>query len=191
MMLPVQVTFRDIDHSDSIEAYVRDRASKLETFSGRIVGCHVVVEPPHRHHHTGRHYRVLIDLTVPGSEVVVSHAPGDDDTNEDVYAAVDEAFDRLGRRLEDQVRRQRGDVKPHGDVKGREEESGYREGRVAKLWSYEGYGFIETPDGEEVYFHRNSLLHHAFDHLAIGARVRFVEEIGEKGPQASTVALLK
>jgi ribosome-associated translation inhibitor RaiA len=80
-----------------------------------------------------------VDLTVPGGEVVVSHAPGDDATNEDAYAAVDEAFDRLGRRLEDHGRRQRGDVKPRGES--------YREGRVSKLWSYEGYGFIEAPDG--------------------------------------------
>lgn len=182
MQLPVQVTFRDIAHSDAIDAYVRDRIAKLETFSGRITGCRVVIESPHRHQQTGRHYRVRVDLTVPGGEVVVSHAPDENTTNEDAYAAIDEAFDRLGRRLEDHVRRQRGDVKPHDEP--------YRDGRVSKLWSYEGYGFIKTADGGEVYFHRNSVLHQGFDRLKIGSIVRFVEEAGEKGPQASTVTLV-
>jgi ribosomal subunit interface protein len=180
--MSVQITFRDIPHSDALEAYVRERATKLDTFSTRITGCHVAIEAPHRHQQTGRHYRVRIDLIVPGGEVVVSHAPDEDTTNEDAYAAIDEAFDRLGRRLEDHVRRQRGDVKPR--------EEPYRDARVAKLWSYEGYGFLETQDGGEVYFHRNSVLHNGFDRLAIGSKVRFIEEVGEKGPQASTVTLV-
>lgn len=181
MQIPVQVTFRDMPPSGAIEAYIRKHAAKLETFSPRITGCHVVLEAPHKHQQTGRHYRVRIDLTVPGSEVVVSRTPEDDTNNEDAYAAVDEVFDRLVRRLEDYVRRQRGDVKPR--------EEPYRDGRVSKLWSYEGFGFIEA-DGDEVYFHRNSVLHQAFDRLKVGSTVRFVEEMGDKGPQASTVTVL-
>jgi ribosomal subunit interface protein len=182
MEIPIQITLRHIQHSDAIEAYIRERAAKLETFSARITQCHVLVEAPHRHQQSGRHYRVRVDLTVPGGGVVVSHAPDEDPANEDAYAATDAAFDRVGRRLEDYIRRQRGDVKPH--------EESYRRGRVSKLSSQEGYGFLETPDGDEVYFHRNSVLHHAFDRLKIGSAVRFVEEVGEKGPQASTVTVV-
>lgn len=181
MQLPIQITFRNIPHPDAIDTYVRDRAAKLETFSARITGCNVAIEAPHRHQHSGRQFRVRIDLAVPGGEVVVSHAPDENPSNEDMYAAIDQAFDRMDRRLEDHVRRQRGDVKRH--------EAPYRDGRVSKLWSYEGYGFLETPDGGEVYFHRNSVLHRGFDRLTIGATVRFIEETGEKGPQASTVTL--
>ena len=54
----------------------------------------------------------------------------------------------------------------------------------------EGYGFLKTPDGREVYFHRNSVLDGRFEDLTLGSEVRFVEEVGEKGPQASTVALV-
>jgi ribosomal subunit interface protein len=182
MPIPIQVTFRDIPHSDALDTYIRERAEKMETFSARITSCRVTIEEPHKHQHTGRHFRVRIELMVPGAEVVVSHAPDEDSANEDAHAAIDEAFDRLGRRLEDHVRRQRGDKKPH--------DKPYRDARVSKLWTYEGYGFLETPDGGEVYFHRNSVLHHAFDRLAVGSTVRFVEEDGEKGPQASTVTML-
>ena len=71
MKLPIRITFRDLDRSDALELYVRERAAKLDTFADRITGCHVAVEAPHRHQHTGRHYRVRIDLTVPGAEISV------------------------------------------------------------------------------------------------------------------------
>jgi ribosomal subunit interface protein len=182
MSLPIRITFRDMDPSDAIAQYVQERATKLDTFAARIIGCHVAVEMPHRHQRTGRHFRVRIDLTVPGAELVVGNTQSEDTTNEDAYAAVDEAFDRLGRRLEDWIRRQREDVKPHSTE--------YRRARVSKLWTYEGFGFLETPDGDEIYFHQNSVLDQAWNKLAIGSEVRFIEELGEKGPQASTVAMI-
>jgi cold shock CspA family protein len=58
---------------------------------------------------------------------------------------------------------------------------------VSKLYPDEGYGFIGTTDGRDVYFHRDSVLHEGFDHLRIGTEVTFAEEVGEKGPQASSV----
>ena len=51
------------------------------------------------------------------------------------------------------------------------------------------YGLIHTSDGREVYFHRNSVLNGGFDQLELGTPVRFAEEMGEEGPQASTVQL--
>mgnify|MGYP003340434667 FL=1 len=59
-------------------------------------------------------------------------------------------------------------------------------GAVDKL--FPNHGFIRTADGRDVYFHRNAVLNEEFDHLEVGAEVRFAEEMGEKGPQASTVA---
>ncbi|MBI2902200.1 MAG: cold shock domain-containing protein [Candidatus Methylomirabilis oxyfera] len=61
--------------------------------------------------------------------------------------------------------------------------------RVGKLFSEEGYGFLETPDGREIYFHRNSVKDSGFDRLEIGTAVRFAEELGEQGPQASAVMI--
>ncbi len=108
-----QVTFRKIPRSETIEAYIQERAAKLETFCDRITGCHVAIESPHRHQLSGRHYRVLIDLTVPGAEIVVSHSPDERLANHDLHAAIDEAFDKAGRQLQDRLHRQRGNVKAH------------------------------------------------------------------------------
>ncbi len=184
MQLPLQITFHGIDHSDAVEQYVRERAAKLDTMAARAVGCRVALELPHRHAKSGEHYRVRIDVTLPGGEVVASRSPDDAKTYEDLYATIDSAFDDMGRALQDFVRRQRGDEKPH-------ERSLH--GRVTKLFPYEGYGFIGTPEGGELYFHRNAVLDAAFDRMRVGDRVRFVLEEGEPndgGPRATTVALL-
>jgi cold shock CspA family protein len=53
----------------------------------------------------------------------------------------------------------------------------------------EGYGFLTTDDGREVYFHKDSVLNQGFQRLKLGARVIFAEEQGDKGPQASTVKI--
>jgi cold shock CspA family protein len=115
--------------------------------------------------------------------LLVTRDPPERKEQEDLYASIDAAFDDAQRVLEDYVRTRRGDVKSRAHPS--------RHGRVAKLYSYEGYGFILAPEGDEVYFHKNGVLHHGFDRLAIGTRVRFVEEQGEKGPQASTVEIIR
>lgn len=180
MQIPLQVTFHDVAHSDAVEQYVRARADKLDTFAPRLTGCRVALERPHRSAHRGDHYRVRVDLTMPGGEIVATRAPEEATAYEDLYAAIDAAFDDVGRRLQDFARRQRGDVKPHERA---------RHGNVAKLFEYEGYGFLRTPEGEELYFHENSVLDGAFGRMKVGVRVRFVENADESGPHASTVAL--
>lgn len=178
MTMPIQVTFRDMQASPEVAEYVRTRAAKLETFFDRITACRVVLEAPHhRHHNQGKRFSVHIDLTVPGEELVVGKKP-ESLGHEDMYACVDEAFDDAGRVLEEYARRVHGVVKRHERSK---------HGRVKKLFAYEGFGFLETAEGEDVYFHRNSVLHGEFERLKIGDKVRFVPEDGEKGPQASTV----
>lgn len=176
MQLPLQITVRNVALSEVAEGDILEKTAMLDEYYNRIISCHVIVDAPHRHHHKGLLYDVRIDLTVPGAELVIKREP-----NEDIYVAIRDAFDAARRQLEDFARRQRGDVKTHET---------YPHGRVTQLFPEEGYGFLETPDGREIYFHRNSVLHGGFKKLAIGSEVRFAEEEGEKGPQASTVALV-
>jgi ribosomal subunit interface protein len=179
MKLPVQVTFRNMDASDAIEQAVRRKIDWLERFHPRLMGCRVAVEAPHRHRKHDQLYRVRIDLTLPGGEIVSGRAPTARESHRDVYVAMRDAFVAVRRVLQDRVRRQRGQVKDH---------SGTAYARVARILPKEGYGFLETTDGREIYFHAHSVLD-GFERLKVGARVRYAEEIGEKGPQASTVAL--
>jgi ribosomal subunit interface protein len=180
MQSPVQITFRDFPPSPALTAHVEKRAAKLDTFFDRIVKCHVVIEAPHQHKTHGKRFHVRIDLHVPGKELVVSRTP--EQAKEDAWAALDDAFADAERVIEDYAKEHKFDMKTHLKPP---------HGVVAKLFPDRGYGFIESDgDGREIYFHQNSLLGTRFDKLSVGSRVRFAEEDGDKGPQASTVHVI-
>ena len=181
MAVPVQVTFRDMPPSDAVTAHVERRASKLETFNDRIVKCHVVLEAPHRHHKHGKRYHVRIDMAVPGKELVISKNV--EEAKEDLHAAVDDAFGDAERVLEEHVRQLR-------EGAGTKTHLRPPHGAVRRVFHDRGYGFIEAEDGREIYFHQNSVLGARFDKLSPGTKVRYAEEDGDKGPQASTVHVL-
>jgi ribosomal subunit interface protein len=113
MTIPLQISFRNMEPSPAVEARIRKKAEKLERFHDRIIGCTVVVEAPHRHHHKGKLYTVRVDISVPGKDVVVDRAKPENHAHEDVYVAIRDAFNAATRRLEDQMRKMRGDVKTH------------------------------------------------------------------------------
>jgi cold shock CspA family protein len=99
----------------------------------------------------------------------------------DPVVAVNDAFKRARRQLQDHARRMQGHVKSHDAPP---------VATVARYNDATGFGFLETEDGREVYFHRNSILDDGARTVAPGTRVTFFEEMGEKGPQASTVKVL-
>jgi cold shock CspA family protein/ribosome-associated translation inhibitor RaiA len=196
MIIPLQISFRNMQPSEAVEVRVREEVAKLEAFYEGIMRCRVVVELPHKHHKKGDLYHVRIDLTVPGAELVVKNEPSlhaglrqiDSEkesksyeahtAHKDVFVVIRDAFKDARRQLQDYARRMRGQTKVHVPQPS---------GRVSRLFPEDGYGFLTTPEGTEVYFHKNSVLHDEFDRLTIGARVAFNEEMGEKGAQASTV----
>lgn len=173
MQSRLQITMRDMPHSDVLEEHIRQKAAKLEQFYPHLMGCRVVVEIPHKHKHQGRKFNVSVDITVPGGELVVNR-----EADDDVYVAVRDAFDAARRRIEDYGHRQRGDTKAHSRV---------FQGRVTRIVTDEDYGFIETADGRELYFHRDNLPNGDFDKLEIGGEVHFLEDSGADGLQAKRV----
>jgi ribosomal subunit interface protein len=178
MKLPLQIAFRNLERSESIEAKVRERAEKLDKYHDHIMSCRVVVEAQHKHHQHGNHYHVRVDVTVPNGELIANREPDEHHRYSDVYVAIRDAFDAIRRQLEDDARHKDRRVKSHAAPP---------HGRVVELYAAEDYGRIQTIDGRLIYFHRNSLVDGDFDALQIGAEVRFSEEQGERGPQASTV----
>jgi cold shock CspA family protein len=174
----LQVTFRNLDRSPALEADIREHAEKLARFYDGIIGCRVVIEARHKHHQHGNHYHVRVDVAVPGSELVASREPDEHHAYTDAYVAIRDAFGAMGRQLEDFARRHDQRRKVHAAPP---------HGRISELHAAEGYGRIETSDGRSIYFHRNSVVDADFERLQVGSEVRFDEEMGERGPQASTV----
>jgi ribosomal subunit interface protein len=176
MQRPAKITSRNFELTAAVEQQIRDKVAGLETYFDRITGCEVVVEGAVQHHHRGGPFRVRIRLTLPRGELEVNKHSA-----EDLAVAIRDSFDAARRRLEDHVRELRRQVKDH-------EEPAHA--LVKKLDAKEGFGFLETPDGGEIYFHRNSVLPPGFDRLEIGTEVRFVQEMGERGPQASSLSIV-
>ncbi len=175
MQTPLQITTRDVPHSEALDAQIRDKLAKLELFYPHIMGCKVMVELPHKHKHQGRLFSVRLDITVPGGELVVNR-----EAHGDVYVVLRDAFDAAKRQIEDYGSRQRRETKTHMPV---------LHGKVTRLMTVAGYGFIETADGRELYFDATNLANGDFDKLQVGGDVRFVEDIGAEGRQAKRVGV--
>ena len=183
MQTPLQIDFQGMDGTEQTRAAISKHVAELEERYGRVTAGRVVLKGPGEHRHTGGLYEVNIRLALPnGREVNVDRTAKADERHSDLAFAINDAFKRARRQLQDEARRLQGKVKTHG--------SAQPVGTVVRLDAAGEFGFLADGEGREVYFHRNSVLDDAFDRLSVGARVTFAEEEGEKGPQASTVKLL-
>ena len=182
MQVTAQLDFHDFEPTEQQRELIEQKIAGLVEFFGRITACRVVMKGPGHRHRTGGLYEVNIHLVLPdGREVAVERTPDEDERFADPAFAINDAFNRIRRRLQDEARHLRGDVKSHAPQP---------TATVREVRPEEGYGFLQTEDGREIYFHQNSVLDSAFGRLKPGERVTFVEEEGDKGPQASTVKIL-
>jgi cold shock CspA family protein len=178
---PVQIEFQDVAATADVQKSVDEHLAQLEKRFGHITACRLTVKGPGERHQTGGLYHVHVRLALPdGREVNVGRTPSADERYADLTFAVANAFKRARRQLQDQARRLEGQTKHH---------ESQPSGKVVRLDPSGEFGFIETSAGEEIYFHRNSVLD-GMAKLSVGTPVTFAEERGERGPQASTVKIL-
>jgi cold shock CspA family protein/ribosome-associated translation inhibitor RaiA len=183
MQIPVTMTFRNVQKSTAIEELIRKQAAKLERACDHIISCRVAVEKPQEHQKSGNPFRVRIDVTVPPEhELVAVREAGEGDLHQQLATVIRDAFGAMRRQLRKLVEKQHGDVKAHPA----QEMSGV----VVRLFRDQGYGFIKALDSQEIYFHKNSLPAGEFERLEVGTGVQWVEQQGDKGPQASTVRIV-
>ena len=175
MKLPLEISARNVKLSDETEELIREKAAKLDRVYDRIIGCRVKLDRPHRSQRSGMAYNIRIDITVPGSEIVVKREP-----DEDLHAAIVNSFETAQRQLKEYVEKHRGEVKIHVEKP---------EAQIIKIFPDDGYGFLLTPDGREIYFHENAVLNGRFKELKIGSAVTYIERAGNEGPQASSVSI--
>lgn len=128
---PVQITFRHMESSPAVETRIREETAELDQYFDHITSCHVVVEAPHRHHERGKGFHISIEISVPGSTIMVNHEPSQHGTlvqsetdkwekhlevhpdHKDIYVCIRDAFKIAHRRVEDYARVLRGDTKHH------------------------------------------------------------------------------
>jgi cold shock CspA family protein len=184
MRVALETSYRDVKKTEALENLIAEKTEKLERICDHMMSCRVALERTQKQASGGDLYRIRLDLTVPpGHEVVVKKEGREDAPGDPAAALVRQAYDVAFRELKELVGRQRREVKSHPE----QEVSGV----VAKLFSEGRYGFITALDGRELYFHENSVVGQSFDELQVGDGVRFAEEQGDEGPQASTVQVVQ
>ncbi len=217
MQIPPEIVIRDVKMTPYIDKSITRGIARLERVCDYIISARIALEQAQGRRQTGNPYRMRINIRIPDrSDIVVERlskaskkAPAkldepqtqlaiEDETEsegsqlvgrspvprrgsreEPLPALIRRTFDSARRELEKVVDRQRGEVKTPAQQQ--------MQAVVEKILPEQQYGFLRTLDGQQVYFHKNSVLHKHWERLTAGTAVRYTPQIGEKGLQASTV----
>jgi cold shock CspA family protein len=183
MHIPLEISFHGLSRNESIEQIIRNDAAKLERVCDRLISCRVGIKLDQKSSNTGNPFRVRIEMRVPpGHNLVVTNTSGVKEAAGDLPTTVKNTFKSAHRRLKQLVEKQQGETKSHPQ----QEISGI----ITKIFAEEGYGFLRSLDGDEIYFHRNSIVNDDFDRLKPGTGVSYTAEVGENGLQASSIQVL-
>lgn len=109
--IPTQVCFDGMDASDALRGRIEQRVQRLSSFAGDIEACRVTPRACEHRHRRDNRYNVHTRVMMHGRIIETGHTPVPDLAHDDPCAAVAQTFDSLRRRIEDHVRRRRGDVK--------------------------------------------------------------------------------
>ncbi len=185
MQEPLQIAFHNMEHSDFIEARVRERMAKLERYYDGIISARIVIDAPHKQvtGHKGT-LGISISIGVPGRDVVVKREQRLHEADQHLQWVINEAFEAAERQIEEYSRIRRKEVKA--------EAPGQNYARVVRIYPEQDYGFIETREQHNVYFHRAVVRDGKFDELELGSEVLYTlaSEEGTMGPMASNIQLI-
>lgn len=174
------ITWRNVQRSDAVEAIIRKRIEAVEKFCPNAVGLRITLDSPQKQRHAARGFDVRLHLELPGPDLNVARTVRQGHAADDIIRAVNATFSALEQRIKETRRVMTGqEVKHHPPI---------LHGEIIELEPELGYGFVRADDGREVYFQKDGLVTDAWDDLAMGARLRFREQDGEKGPFAVDVA---
>ena len=183
MQSPPEITYDGVERTPAIDTLIQRQLARLEKVCDHIVSVDVGIQANSQSQRTGNSYRVRIDTRVPrGHEMVVKRVSTASRQFEPLPTVIRRAFKSAERQLATLVERQRREVKTHPQ----NEVMAF----VDRILRDRGYGFLRALDGHQVYFHKNSCLHGEWDRLAVGTGVRYTEEEGENGLQASSLEIV-
>ena len=89
----VDVVYRDLDSSASLNEVISKKLEKLSRYSDQIIHSRVVLDTPHNHKHKGKQFRASIELDIKGHPVAVAQ------DNESIHLAVRDAFISAERKV--------------------------------------------------------------------------------------------
>ncbi|HET6614124.1 MAG TPA: HPF/RaiA family ribosome-associated protein [Kofleriaceae bacterium] len=99
MRISPEITFRNLEPTDALRNTIQKKVADLDRHAGGLIACRVAVEAPHRRHRHGNIYRVRVDVSVPGEELVAGKAVAKDGAHEDLYVAIRDSFRAVRREV--------------------------------------------------------------------------------------------
>jgi cold shock CspA family protein len=182
MKLLTEIAFRGMDGDVRLKQLIDHHIRRLNHVADGLMSCRVAIERRPRPIRSGAPYHVRVEVKMAPDGDLVVRKSGDAVRTEAIPATtvLKDAFQAMERRVREETERRRYHIKSH-DVP---------RAFVERVFPEEGYGFVRTEDGEEVYVHRNAVLHRGFDRLRPGTAVRIAAARGRKGPQASSVEII-
>jgi cold shock CspA family protein len=180
-----EIIFHAVDRSEWVEALIAERSRKLERFAQGITRCHVALKQEQGSHRKGNVYSVTVEVRLPPQhDLAATKQMEIVDMATQLPALINAAFGAIERQVKKTAALRRNEQKLRAA-------DGQAHAIVDKLFAADGYGFLRTlDDNREIYFHRNSVLNDDFERLVVGAEVRFSEEEGDEGPQASSLHMV-
>ena len=206
MQVPPEITIKNVEATPELDKLLQQQIARLERISSHIVSLHVSIEKEQGRHQEGNPYRVLLDIRIPPNHQLVvkrqsvlhvdakpqakdepgeeaeKHASVTSRKDEPLPALVRRTFDSARRQLETLIERQRGETKAHPQ----NQVTAF----IERLLREDGYGFLRTIEGEQIYFSKNSTLHGEWERMEVGTGVRYSAEEGEKGLQATSIEIV-
>jgi len=198
MQVQPEIIVKGIETTPEIEKQIKRGLNKLEKINHRIIRVRVALVKAQARRQNGNPYQMQVDIEIPDrtpifvkqQSIARTKIPQDLDQSregaehrrgireESALTLIERTFAAAQRELQKITDKQRSKVKSRSPNVG---------AVIEKIFPGEGFGFLRTTDGQQVYFNKNSVLHSHWDRLKVGTFVRYAEEIGEKGLQASTV----
>jgi cold shock CspA family protein/ribosome-associated translation inhibitor RaiA len=186
MQRPLQITYKGLDRSDSLDALIAKRVDALELLFPRLIGCRVVVEVPHRSAESAKvPIAFSVEVDVPGHNTIVGKDEEERrETKGDQAVALTHAFNAVERQLEKITDQRSASVHGLG--------ANGEAGMIMRLFREQGYGFVQVDNSPELYFTRMNVGGDEFDSLEDGMMVHVTRAMteGPMGPQASTIRVL-
>ncbi|MFA6471315.1 MAG: HPF/RaiA family ribosome-associated protein [Candidatus Latescibacterota bacterium] len=184
MQIALSITYRNVQKSEEIEKLISDKVIELEQICSCIIRCRVYIEKVRGFEKSGNPYNIRVELKVPQEgEIVVLRSPNGLNIYDPLSTGIRNAFLIARRKVIEYGEPRRGIPKaPHPMECG---------AVVERIFKQEGFGFLRTVSGREIYFNRDSVPQNNFEKMEMGVGVWYVERESEKGPWASIVEILE
>jgi cold shock CspA family protein/ribosome-associated translation inhibitor RaiA len=184
MQEPLQIAFRNMATSPALERRVRELFGRLERYYDGIISARIVIEAPHKQPPRST-LGVSISIGVPGRDIVVKREQRLHQAGDHNVGVLTEAFEAAARQVEEYSRIRRREVKAL--------EPERQHARIVQLYPEQDYGFIETREHQNLYFHRAVVRADQFDALEPGSEVTYTlaDDEGPMGPMASSIELIR